>query len=314
MTTDDPIWPGGTRTLEEVRREIDSIDDSIHDLLMRRHRASQEVSAEKSRIAQAAGEADRGSVSPIRPAREAQLLRRLAARHDNGPPLNVVLRVWREIIAASTLVQGALSVCVYPGSANELVYWDMARFYYGSATPMTMVDSPAAALRKVFSDRTAVAILPAPDNLEPTDPSYGWWTQLMNVTTDAPRIVARLPFLAGAQKFGPAGEVNTSALAIAHAPLEPSGDDVTLVAVSSNSELSPARTEALLGKAGLTGRRLDMNRSGSNNTGHWHLVSINGFIADATDLNNFIDQSDGTIDDVRILGAYANPIAAPETT
>ncbi|MBV1933625.1 MAG: chorismate mutase, partial [Parvibaculaceae bacterium] len=53
-TTNQPEV-NGEKTLDEVRREIDSIDDAMHDLLMRRADLAAEVAAAKARDAQAQG-------------------------------------------------------------------------------------------------------------------------------------------------------------------------------------------------------------------------------------------------------------------
>ena len=63
-------------SLEELRREIDEIDDAIHDLLMRRAQVVEQV-----------GIAKRPDNQIVRPGREAVILRRLAARHTGSFPL-----------------------------------------------------------------------------------------------------------------------------------------------------------------------------------------------------------------------------------
>src|SRR3546814_7390778 len=62
-----------TPSLDDLRRQIDYIDDAIHDLLMRRPDLGRQ-------IGRATGQ---GGVF-IRPGREARVLRRLVARHT-GP-------------------------------------------------------------------------------------------------------------------------------------------------------------------------------------------------------------------------------------
>src|SRR5262245_56213674 len=100
--------PPADKSLDSLRREIDSIDEAMHDLLMRRALLG-------NRIRQAKGS---GGEAPIyRPGREAAILRRLIARHSGPLPAAVVVRVWREIIAALTALQGPLSVAVFaPGA------------------------------------------------------------------------------------------------------------------------------------------------------------------------------------------------------
>jgi chorismate mutase len=61
------------RSLDALRREIDAIDESLHDLIMRRTTVVEQVRDLK-----------RGHKVKIRPAREAEILYRLASRHQ-GP-------------------------------------------------------------------------------------------------------------------------------------------------------------------------------------------------------------------------------------
>ena len=65
--------PEQEKSLEEIRREIDAIDDGLLDLLIRRGAATRQVRETKR---------SDGSIatSPLRPAREAIMLRRLIER------------------------------------------------------------------------------------------------------------------------------------------------------------------------------------------------------------------------------------------
>src|SRR3546814_13849335 len=75
-----------TPSLDDLRREIDEIDDAIHDLLMRRTELARQIGRAKGQ----------GAVF-MRPGREARVLRRLVARHTRPFPQPVVTRLWREI-------------------------------------------------------------------------------------------------------------------------------------------------------------------------------------------------------------------------
>src|SRR5690242_12575942 len=98
-----------TRTqppLEELRRAIDAVDDGLLDLVLRRGELVAEVGRGKS-----AGEA------PIyRPAREAQVLRRLLARARDANEKHHVLRIWRALMAASYERQGGLRLVADPAA------------------------------------------------------------------------------------------------------------------------------------------------------------------------------------------------------
>ncbi|HUR43023.1 MAG TPA: chorismate mutase [Aestuariivirga sp.] len=96
--------PAGQETsLEEIRREIDEIDDSILDLLARRIEASARIKNGKEGSGTLA-------ISPIRPAREAAILRRLMARGQGKVPPQLLVRLWRVILTSSTLFQANVTV------------------------------------------------------------------------------------------------------------------------------------------------------------------------------------------------------------
>jgi chorismate mutase-like protein len=79
--------PADKPSLADLRREIDRIDDALHDLIMRRAELTAGVAASKP-----------GGSGTVRPAREAAILRRLVARHKGSFPRAIVARIWREII------------------------------------------------------------------------------------------------------------------------------------------------------------------------------------------------------------------------
>ena len=91
--------PGEKKSLARLRRQIDEIDDQIHDLLMQRTEVAGKIGAQKGR--------GRG---PMRPGREATVLRRLVARHRGGLPRALIVRIWREIFSANIALQGDLAV------------------------------------------------------------------------------------------------------------------------------------------------------------------------------------------------------------
>ena len=72
------------RTLDQVRRDIDDIDTSIQDLLIRRTELVEEVRAIKQdwRV-------------KIEPSREAEILYRLIDRHSGAFPRRDLVAIWR---------------------------------------------------------------------------------------------------------------------------------------------------------------------------------------------------------------------------
>jgi chorismate mutase len=97
-------FTGQDTPLAEIRREIDNIDDGLIALLEQRFAATERVRLAKSAV--------NGAASPIRPAREAIILRRLLARGDQHLPADLIVRIWRSILCASTLAQAPVTIHV----------------------------------------------------------------------------------------------------------------------------------------------------------------------------------------------------------
>src|SRR5215216_6552444 len=113
--------PPAPPSLEVLRQEIDSIDAQVHALLMQRGDII-------DRLIQVKQTQEVGSA--FRPAREADMMRRLVERHRGILPLDTVESIWRVIIATFTYVQApyAVHADLSPGDAAVR---DSARFHFG---------------------------------------------------------------------------------------------------------------------------------------------------------------------------------------
>src|SRR5439155_13146541 len=93
--------PPAPPSLQELRKEIDAIDEGMHRLLMERADII-------DRLIQVKQTQEVGSA--FRPAREAAMMRDLVQRHRGILPLDTVESIWRVIIATFTYVQAPFSV------------------------------------------------------------------------------------------------------------------------------------------------------------------------------------------------------------
>jgi chorismate mutase len=133
-----------TPSLTELRREIDRIDEAMHGLLMERGEIIDRLIAVKQ---------TQESGSAFRPAREADMMRRLVDRHKGILPLDTAESIWRVIIATFTYVQTPFSVHA-DLSAGDAHMRDSARFHFGfhgavlahmgAASVVAAVSSPRA--------------------------------------------------------------------------------------------------------------------------------------------------------------------------
>jgi chorismate mutase len=235
-----------------LRAEIDALDDQLHEVLVRRADIVTRLGASRAK----------GQGPALRPGREAWILRRLLSHHVGPFPRAALVRLWREIFAATTAMQASFSVAAAapPGSGEHVLH--LTRQHFGADTPIRQMTTIGQALTAVLAGEVAVATLPAPEPEEPEEAA--WWVRF---DTQHLQITARLPFLLEPGSPG--------ALVASTTPPDASGRDCTLLRLEPAGDLSHARLSAVLAQAGLPVRGLMIRRSG---TGPLALAEIEGFI------------------------------------
>ena len=178
--------------LAALRSELDQVDDTLHDALMRR----------AALVAQVAALRAKGPV-PLRPGREAAIIRRLLARNRGALDPALLVRIWREMISGFTVQQQPIVVAV-----DDPALRDVVSAHFGL---LTSVDFAEAPMDRVLAGQAAVAVLRWPGD---------WWAALLTPRAAALHVVARLPF------WGAGAE----AMVLTQAAPDPSGDDRTLIA------------------------------------------------------------------------------------
>src|SRR5215216_893020 len=166
-------------TLADLRREIDRIDEAMHRLLMERGDIIDRLIAVKQ---------TQESGSAFRPAREADMMRRLVERHRGILPLDTAESIWRVIIATFTYVQAPYSVHA-DLSAGDPAMRDSARFHFGFTVPFVPHMGSAGVVQAVSSSKGDLGLVPA----SAVAGAGAWWSMLE--LPDAPKIIARLPFV-----------------------------------------------------------------------------------------------------------------------
>ena len=164
--------------LAELRREIDRIDEAMHRLLMERGEIV-------GRLIKAKRTTESGSA--FRPAREADMMRRLVERHRGILPLDTAEGIWRVIIATFTYVQAPFRVHA-DFSAGEPAMRDCGRFHFGFTVPLAGHMGPAGVVAAVAASRGDLGLVPVQGSTGGV-----WWAALE--ADEAPKIIARLPFV-----------------------------------------------------------------------------------------------------------------------
>jgi chorismate mutase len=169
--------PPSPPSLQMLRAEIDAIDAQVHSLLMQRGDIIDRLISVKQ--TQEVG-------SAFRPAREADMMRRLVQRHRGILPLDTVESIWRVIISTFTYVQAPFSVHA-DVAAGEALIRDSARFHFGFTVPYLAHFSAGAVVDAVAASKGDLGLVSATTSRAP------WWLGLEAKT--APKIIARLPFV-----------------------------------------------------------------------------------------------------------------------
>lgn len=275
-------------SIDSLRGEIDRIDDAIHDLLMRRTEVVAHIAATKPPEA-----------VPLRPAREAAVLRRLVARHRGAFPKAAVVRIWREIMGALVGLQAPFTVAVCdegPTGATSIA--ELAREHFGSVAGTVAFRTPGQAVRALTDGQAAVAVVPLPADQE----AEPWWLSLTFDTGAVPRVVARLP-VAGidSPKGAPAA---AQGLVLACRGHDETGDDRTLLVVETTPDLSRDRLRAVLGAAGIEVTDLLAVHRGVHRL---HLAEVHGYLESSDPRLAALVAARDPVERASVIGGYATP-------
>ena len=165
-------------TLADLRREIDRLDASMHDLLIERGAIIDRLIAVKK---------TQDSGSAFRPGREASMMKVLAERHRGLLPFDTIESIWRIIISTFTYVQAPYSVHASLEAGDDRMR-DSARFHFGFTVPYVTHANASDVIEAVKHAAGDLGIFAF--NRHATAP---WWRGLD--APDAPKIIARLPFV-----------------------------------------------------------------------------------------------------------------------
>ena len=217
--------PSAPLSLDAVRARIDAVDGELLKLLGERADLAASVAAAK----RAQGD---GGKFGLRPAREAQVVRRLLAAPHGSASSSLIIRVWREIMAENLARQGPFNLSVW-GEARTV---ELARMRFGAAPSLTPVTKPEEAIAAARVNG-GVAVLAL-------TPGSAWWGRLL--AEPGVKVFASLPCL---EAWGP-----MSALAVADIEIEPTGRDQTFWVTDAPG--SGAAIAEALGRDGVAGEML----------------------------------------------------------
>ena len=280
-------WPGG---LPALRAELDRLDDAMHALLLKRAKVVEHVARSGKRAA-------------FRPGREASIIRRLLQNHSGSLPPQTLVRMWREMLAGTTAMQGPFTIAVYEPE-RDAAFTQVAREHFGALTPLHAFGSPAQVLGEVARGAAAVGIMPIP--AETDSARDAWWTGLLQNEQPRMYVVARLPFWASPR---PDSAPAAQALVVATTAPDASEADRSVLGLELDMDVSRARLTSAFATAGLQLGAVILRRT-QGATVALGLADVEGFVADD-------DPRLARLRSVQrpplVLGAYAVPATGAST-
>ena len=165
-------------SLADLRREIDRLDAAMHDLLIERGAIIDRLIAVKK---------TQDSGSAFRPGREAAMMKVLAERHHGLLPFDTIESIWRIIISTFTYVQAPYAVHASVEAGDDKMR-DSARFHFGFTVPYVTHQDVSSVIKAVQNAAGDLGIFSFSKKA-----ASPWWLGLD--APDAPKIIARLPFV-----------------------------------------------------------------------------------------------------------------------
>lgn len=287
MTKNQPI---PAAQLNALRDSIDTIDQQIVQLLKDRIKIVEQVGDLKNHYAP--------GTCPIRPAREAAMMRNIVSQFEDSKfEAAAAAAMWRTLIGACINVESPLTVSVYTQEKDRDLFW-LAREYYGPYITFTRQPHIKRVIGDVMDGKASVGVVPM---LHGDDSTY-WWTNLLQEGDDVPKIFAHIPFIS-APTFG---RNDPSGLAIGKIPLEPSGDDCSLIVLEAGADVSHSKLQNAMLQAGIQASWI--NIATLHPEVRHHLILLKGFYTEEDPtLKSVLSTLGNSVERASFLGAFATP-------
>jgi hypothetical protein len=281
------------QALADLRSQIDQIDAALHDLIRERVEVIDDVRKLKGK-----------QHIYIRPGREAQMMRILTGRPQGKLPEGLVIRLWREMISAFTLMEGPVKVAVYAPEKGPGL-WDMTRDFYGAFTPLIEMPTAQAAIKAVQANKATIAVVPPPG----ADDKDAWWPLLSSDKKNILTVFASMPF--EILKPGRSNARNTLPMGVVVGRLYPelTGDDHSYIAFQC-VHVPEAEMRRLLGKAGYKVRQMLVQSTGRGASAPTaYLLETEGYVGRSdTRLARIRAMLGSRLQHLAPLGGYAVPL------
>lgn len=278
-------------TLQDLRSEIDKIDNQMIELL-----------GQRMEIVSRVGELKKNNNEKffIKSNREADMIKDLIKKSNSNFPKSAIVNIWRKIITAANMHEQPLNIAIHnPKNISDYAY--LVKEYYNMEVPISFHDSVAAIAIEMEKGETQIGIFALPlasdNNSDKSDFSENWWINLANNKLGI-KIFAKIPFV-------DSDKIDLVAVAIKEA--EKSSDDNSLIYIEVDKEISKNQVLSALKESGLEAKILKSVKSPQVENIIFNLVELRGFFLESDEaLKKFSKSKIRPF--VKILGSYAVPI------
>jgi len=149
------------KSLQDIRNKIDSIDDRIHDLLIKRAKIVEQVVEEKKK-------SNETSLVIYRPSREHEILVRIIQRHKGNLPEKSLINIWRNLISSYISMQAELKLN-FSSALGEIV-----NNHFSGEIKKEKITTALEALKKLNENKVNITVLAYPDK------HNDWWVDFMS--------------------------------------------------------------------------------------------------------------------------------------
>ncbi len=278
-------------TLQDLRSEIDKIDNQMIELL-----------GQRMAIVSRVGELKKNNNEKffIKSNREADMIKDLIKKSNSNFPKSAIINIWRKIITAANMHEQPLNIAIHnPKNISDYAY--LVKEYYNMEVPISFHDSVATIAIEMEKGETQIGIFALPlardNNSDKSDFSENWWINLANNKLGI-KIFAKIPFV-------DSDKIDLVAVAIKEA--EKSSDDNSLIYIEVDKEISKNQVLSALKESGLEAKILKSVKSPQVENIIFNLVELRGFFLESDEaLKKFSKSKIRPF--VKILGSYAVPI------
>lgn len=285
------------KNLQQIRSEIDLIDNQIIELLKQRMILIPLVSQIKK---------NNREKFFIKSSREADMIKNLVNKVDNNFLKLAIIKIWRKIITVANMEEQIIKIGIHnPNSVSDYEY--IVKDYYCEQVEINNYGNVSDLILAIQNSQINIAIFKIPDdpnNFEKKDSfQENWWINLANNQIGL-KIYAKIPLVELNSKKK---KTNINLIACAIKDYEKSIEDKTLICIELSENISKNQIQNWLNNNKIEAKFLKDTKLNQINGVIFYLLEIEGFFIEE-DFKNLEFITGMPKPFIKILGHYPSPI------